>query len=175
MRAMGVLNRLLVYALIFLLPLAAIARLLVICGGPDEPPMVDSDGDNLSDTLELQYFGTLDAPMDEDPDGDGLTNGDELAAALNPFACDTDGDGVADADDPFPAACPDQDNDGLPDDWERRHFGDLRYDANDDPDGDSLTNAAELAAATDPAHANQPDTTNTLNLNVYTPANMRTE
>jgi hypothetical protein len=47
----------------------------------------------------------------------------------------------------------DTDGDGLPDDWERFYFGDLSVTANGDPDGDGMTNAAELAAGTDPTNA----------------------
>jgi subtilisin family serine protease len=45
---------------------------------------------------------------------------------------------------------PDTDADGLPDAWELAHFGDLSFGGNDDPDGDGVKNAAELAGGTDP-------------------------
>lgn len=45
----------------------------------------------------------------------------------------------------------DSDGDGLPDAWETKYFGDLHYGAQDDPDGDHLTNAQELAQGTDPS------------------------
>ncbi|MCK4660289.1 MAG: hypothetical protein KAV82_12270 [Phycisphaerae bacterium] len=38
----------------------------------------------------------------------------------------------------------DSDQDSLPDHWELRHFGNLKQDANDDPDGDGLVNLAEM-------------------------------
>lgn len=44
----------------------------------------------------------------------------------------------------------DSEPDGLPDDWERFHFGDLAATPGDDPDLDGADNAAELAAGTDP-------------------------
>lgn len=44
----------------------------------------------------------------------------------------------------------DTDTDGLPDDWEEFHFGDLRYDADADPDGDGASNGQEWRAGTDP-------------------------
>ncbi|MED5418323.1 MAG: ASPIC/UnbV domain-containing protein, partial [Verrucomicrobiota bacterium] len=44
----------------------------------------------------------------------------------------------------------DSDADGLPDDWERAHFGDLSAGAGDDPDGDLSGNGEEWTAATDP-------------------------
>jgi hypothetical protein len=47
----------------------------------------------------------------------------------------------------------DTDADGLPDDWERFHFGHLDHGATADPDGDGVDNARELAAGSDPADA----------------------
>lgn len=47
----------------------------------------------------------------------------------------------------------DTDNDGLPDDWERRYFGSLAENANGDADGDGYLNAQELADGTNPASA----------------------
>ena len=47
-------------------------------------------------------------------------------------------------------AASDSDRDGLWDDWERIHFGDLSADGRGDPDSDGRTNAEEFAAGTDP-------------------------
>jgi hypothetical protein len=49
----------------------------------------------------------------------------------------------------------DSDNDGLPDDWEIRFFGNLDQTGAGDPDGDGLDNATEFALGTFP---NDPDT-----------------
>ncbi len=38
----------------------------------------DEDGDGLPDKWELTHFGNLDQGPDDDPDGDGLTNIEEL-------------------------------------------------------------------------------------------------
>lgn len=50
---------------------------------------------------------------------------------------------------------PDSDSDGLPDDWETQHFGNLNQGPGDDPDNDQLTNLEEYQNGTDP---NNPDT-----------------
>lgn len=44
----------------------------------------------------------------------------------------------------------DSDGDGLPDEWEREHFGSLDQTGEDDPDGDGLSNLDEHLAETDP-------------------------
>ena len=48
------------------------------------------------------------------------------------------------------ASGPDGDGDGLPDAWETQYFGNLSQNGSGDPDGDSLTNAEEQSAGTDP-------------------------
>lgn len=47
----------------------------------------------------------------------------------------------------------DLDKDGLPDDWERRYFGDLNHSGTADPDGDGLSTASEFTAGTNPSLA----------------------
>ncbi len=47
----------------------------------------------------------------------------------------------------------DSDQDGLPDDWERRYFANLASGPSDDPDGDGHDNFAELAFGTNPTNA----------------------
>ncbi len=44
----------------------------------------------------------------------------------------------------------DSDNDGLPDEWERKHFGDLSQGPDGDFDGDGLTNLEEYQHGTNP-------------------------
>jgi uncharacterized delta-60 repeat protein len=45
----------------------------------------------------------------------------------------------------------DSDTDGLPDAWETRHFGNLSYDADADPDGDGQSNRFELLVGSSPS------------------------
>lgn len=47
----------------------------------------------------------------------------------------------------------DTDGDGLPDAWERTHFGDLRRDGGDDFDGDTVSDRDEFLAGSDPTSA----------------------
>jgi hypothetical protein len=93
-----------------------------------DPVTADTDGDGLSDGAEVATTGTdpLDADSDgdgtpdgqEDPDGDGLTNAEEVEAGTLPGYADSDGDGLEDprelelGTDPLD---PDTDDDGLRD------------------------------------------------------------
>lgn len=77
---------------------------------PPGNPNIDSDGNGLRDTWEMQYFGHLGVDPDADPDGDGLTNRQEQQLGTNPTIAKTNGvhfDGQADSD-----------NDGVIDVWE---------------------------------------------------------
>ncbi len=96
----------------------------------------DVDGDGLPDAWETLYIGSLSEDGSDDHDGDGFTNAEEFAAGTLPG--DT-------------ASVPgDSDADGLNDDWEYAHFGDLTQSGTDDPDGDAYDNSSEQAADTDP-------------------------
>lgn len=133
----------------------------------------DSDDDGLSDGFEVG--GGLD-PLDGsgpqgaagDPDDDGLDNLAERNGGCNPTAPDTDGDGLRDdVERSLQTLCanPDTDGDGLPDGFEvdggldplDNGAVDPEQGAAGDPDGDGLTNAAELAARTRPTDADSDD------------------
>ncbi|MGQ9592469.1 MAG: hypothetical protein ACUVYA_19485, partial [Planctomycetota bacterium] len=116
-------------------------------GDPDE------DGDGVPNLEELYpgADGWVSDPRRVDSDGDGILDGEEVAAGedgyvTDPGSPDTDGDGLTDWEeisvcgtDPTRA---DTDGDGI-------------LDACEDPDGDGLACAEELARGTDPR---RPDT-----------------
>jgi hypothetical protein len=116
----------------------------------------DSDGDGLSDAWEQLYFENLAQTAGADPDNDGLTNAEELAAGSNPTLPDTDGDGLLDG-----AEVKTHDTDPNKADTD----GDLLSDAEEvnthktnprsaDTDGDLLSDHAELIVHnTDPIKA----------------------
>ena len=60
----------------------------------------DTNNNDLPDAWERNFFGSnFGAPgygPNDDPDGDGLTNAQELALGTNPMSADTDGDGYSD-------------------------------------------------------------------------------
>ena len=77
---------------------------------------IDNDSDQLSDCLELLFFGDLDETPETDFDGDGLSNGEEFDFGTDPTDSDTDGDGVSDSEEIDMGTDPgnrDSDRDGL--------------------------------------------------------------
>ncbi|HOW96721.1 MAG TPA: M36 family metallopeptidase [Kiritimatiellia bacterium] len=121
--------------------------------GADE--FTDTDGDNMSDYWEANYFGSI-AVSDGtgNPDNDGLTDFQEYMIQTDPLNPDTDGD---EGDDGYEVGLgmnplnPDQDNDGMADGWEaHRGLNPFNDDAGDDPDGDNAVNLDEYIADTDP-------------------------
>ncbi len=125
-----------------------------------DPANPDSDGDDLGDADEVNLFGTN--PTQTDSDGDGLPDGSEVYLYhTNPAARDSDGDGVGDRDEVWVHGTdpldPDSDADGMSDGFEVDSGFDPRDpgDADEDPDGDGLTNRDEFEANTDPGN---PDT-----------------
>lgn len=119
----------------------------------------DADGDGLTDDGEARYRCD---PANPDTDGDGLADGEEVALHNTvPTMYDTDGDGardgweIAQGTDPLdPSSFPDDiDENGLPDAWERRHFGETGIDPEGDADCDGLSELEEWAYGADPHNA----------------------
>jgi hypothetical protein len=70
-----------------------------------EPDNPDTDGDGLTDGMEVLSWGT--DPLKRDTDGDSCTDGEEVnTLGTNPLEPDTDGDGVNDCLDEVPAVAP---------------------------------------------------------------------
>jgi hypothetical protein len=60
-----------------------------------EPVAIDTDGDSVADSDEVDLYGT--DPETWDTDSDGLSDGDELfVSGTDPLVWDTNGDGVSD-------------------------------------------------------------------------------
>ena len=136
---------------------AVLVLAVVPTGAAAHPPVAqsgftDADGDGLSTLVEV-WSGTN--PLDPDTDGDGLTDDVELNdPALSPTNADTDGDGLGDAMEQRLGTQPDHpdtDRDRLRDGRERR----LGTDPLDpDTDGDGLTDGREVRIhGTDPTKA----------------------
>jgi uncharacterized protein (TIGR03382 family) len=124
---------------------------LLVCANLGRAADYDSDG--LDDGWEALYFGGTAAQASAgDPDGDGLTNGEEFAAGSNPTLADSDGDGLADGDEvhAMPATDPtsaDSDADGLDDGAEQQAGTDP---TDRDSDRDRLPDGREVDLGTDP-------------------------
>lgn len=131
--------------------------------GPDGP-VLDSDGDGLSDAEE-ELAGTL--PTVGDTDGDGVSDFVEILSGFDPLvgevptACtgvplfaDQDLDGLTDCDELLLGTEPtlvDSDGDGLPDRLEVTSGTDyIAADAEVDTDGDGVNNGDEIAQRSDP-------------------------
>jgi hypothetical protein len=97
----------------------------------------DTDGDGLTDQQEIfltmtdptlaDTDGNSIADYDEDPDSDGLSNGEEMALGTDPLSSDSDVDDLDDGDELTRGTDPlleDTDSDGAWDGWEVQH----RYD-----------------------------------------------
>ena len=137
----------------------------VVDEGETDSLNADTDGGGEADGKEV--FNERD-PLDRrddytyDLDNDGLKNGEEWELGTSDSNPDTDGDGINDGDDPFPLDSDfrsDYDSDGLPDEYEAAEglSGEQRSDADEDEDGDGLSNLEEFIQGT---NLNDEDTDN---------------
>lgn len=112
----------------------------------------DTDVDGMNDALEKMYFNSIDVINDKngDKDGDGIQNIVEMNQGTNPNNTDTDDDGIDDNIDDHPLSDADNDNDGMPDDWEN-YFG--ISSPLDDSDTDGLLNKDEYLHRSNPTIA----------------------
>ena len=102
---------------------------------------LDSDADGLADILEETQYGT--DPLDEDTDGDGMSDGWEVEHGLNPL---DDGESDPLEQNPGQADVIEEANqENETDSWPDPNQG-----PNGDPDNDGLTNQQEQELETDP-------------------------
>jgi hypothetical protein len=128
----------------------------------------DDDNDGMPDEWEtLNGLNILMDDAQQDLDGDEIPNIGEYTSGTDPRKVDSDEDGVSDSVDAFPLDATewsdsegdgigdnsdaDDDNDGLPDEWEILYGLDpIANDAQEDRDGDGISNIDEYVNGTDP-------------------------
>jgi hypothetical protein len=126
----------------------------------DEDLSLDADEDGLT---HLQEYQAKTAPDTADTDGDGLTDSVEIEThGTNPLLSDTDGDGFSDGKEVAQGTDPndthslpdtaDTDGDRMPDDWELNNRLDSQdaSDATSDNDQDGFMALEEYTFSTDP-------------------------
>jgi uncharacterized delta-60 repeat protein len=128
-----------------------------------DPRKADTDGDGLTDLAEIFAYGT--GPTGYDTDGDGISDGEEIRMGRDPLRssdpspADTDGDGIPDWKEWVNGTNPnnpDTDGDGLSDGAEANQY--CSDPQNVDTDGDGLSDGGEVnTCGSDPA---DPDTDN---------------
>ena len=110
----------------------------------------DSDGDQMADDLEIEYFGGLQEDQFGDFDQDGIHNLHEFTLGTNPALTDSDGDGIEDGVELSILASIDPDNYYYLDPANPDSNGNGVNDGEDSADGDGLSNLEEIALGTDP-------------------------
>jgi Bacterial TSP3 repeat len=140
---------------------APIACLALNCvpAVPSNPLKPDTDGDGLTDYEELM-IGTNPTKADTDGDGitddkddqdaDGLPNKQELTLGTNPTKADTDGDGLLDGFEVNKSKTDPKVADSDSTATKPNEANNTKSDANEDLDGDGLTNKQEQDLGTDP-------------------------
>lgn len=109
------------------------------------PPLGENSVDVTPEYTPAQLKGAFNYLFVEADGSHGIHNTSYTVNILKASIADLTGDGTIMGD---------SDNDRLPDDWEREHFGSLTaQDADGDPDGDGINNAFELVVGTNPAAA----------------------
>ena len=118
-------------------------------GAPTDPKNDDSDGDGVNDGQEI-IDGT--DPNNPDTDGDGISDGDEKKDGTNPLEKDSDGDGLTDAEEKELGTDPnkaDTDGDGINDGDEvsgegNKFDGEPTDPTKADSDGDGINDGDEV-------------------------------
>ncbi|MFX0101834.1 MAG: right-handed parallel beta-helix repeat-containing protein [Candidatus Hodarchaeota archaeon] len=118
----------------------------------------DYDGDGLSNREEIMLETD---PISMDTDGDNVMDGAEVFFGTNPLVTDTDGDGIDD----FEIHVFDSDLDGITDYLEIYVYETSPTDS--DTDGDGFSDGVEIAAGTDPTSATSYPSESTDNTNLY--------
>lgn len=125
------------------------------------PQDADTDNDQLPDGWEVRYDlnPLVGSGLEDDDDGDGLSNVNEFKVGSDPKNPDTDGDTLTDGAEVLThhtsPALEDTDRDGMPDWWEieEKLQPTNPNDRFQDPDGDGLVNLLEYQHETSPLNA----------------------